>query len=47
MLKDVYLLDWLSINCMRTSHYPYSEEFMKMTDLLGIAVIDEVPAVAV
>jgi beta-glucuronidase len=45
MLKDVYLLDWLNINCMRTSHYPYSEEFMQMTDLLGIAVIDEVPAV--
>jgi beta-glucuronidase len=30
---------------MRTSHYPYAEEFLYMTDLLGIAVIDEVPAV--
>ena len=30
---------------MRTSHYPYTEEFLEMTDRLGIAVIDEVPAV--
>ena len=45
LLKDVYLMDWLNINCMRTSHYPYAEEFLHMTDMLGIAVIDEVPAV--
>jgi hypothetical protein len=45
MLKDVYLLEWLNVNCVRTSHYPYAEEFMQLADRLGIAVIDEVPAV--
>ena len=35
----------MNVNCIRTSHYPYAEEFLQMTDSLGIAVIDEVPAV--
>ena len=30
---------------MRTSHYPYAEEFMRMADREGIVVIDEVPGV--
>lgn len=29
----------------RTSHYPYSEEIMRLADREGIVVIDEVPAV--
>ncbi len=37
MLKDVYLYEWLNANCMRTSHYPYAEEFMQLADRLGIA----------
>jgi beta-glucuronidase len=45
LVKDVYLLDWLNINCIRTSHYPYAEEFYQFADQMGIAVIDEVPAV--
>lgn len=30
---------------MRTSHYPYSEEFLQLADKFGIVIIDEVPAV--
>jgi beta-glucuronidase len=30
---------------VRTTHYPYSEEFMRMADGRGIVVIDECPAV--
>ena len=30
---------------MRTTHYPYSEEFLSLCDELGIAVIGEAPAV--
>ena len=44
-LKDIYLLDWLNINCIRTSHYPYTEEFYQLMDTLGIAVIDELQSV--
>ena len=45
LIKEMYLFDWLNLNCIRTSHYPYAEEFLQLTDRLGIAVIDEVPAV--
>ena len=30
---------------VRTTHYPYSEEFLQMCDEYGIAVISEAPAV--
>jgi beta-glucuronidase len=43
--KDLNLLKWLGANSFRTSHYPYAEELMQLTDRLGLLVIDEVPAV--
>ena len=44
-VKDFNLLKWIGANSVRTSHYPYSEEFMRLADREGIVVIDEVPAV--
>lgn len=43
--KDLNLLKWLGANSLRTSHYPYAEELMRLTDRLGLLVIDEAPAV--
>ncbi|MCU0793659.1 MAG: beta-glucuronidase [Opitutaceae bacterium] len=45
LVKDHNLMDWIGANSYRTSHYPYSEEAMRMADERGILVIDEVPAV--
>ncbi|QGU05389.1 beta-glucuronidase [Corynebacterium comes] len=45
MVQDAELLSWIGANSMRTSHYPYSEEFMDYCDRHGIVVIDETPAV--
>ncbi len=45
LTKDFSLLKWIGANSVRTSHYPYSEEFMQMADAAGLVVIDEVPAV--
>ena len=44
MVKDMNLFKWLSVNAFRTSHYPYAEEFLDLTDQYGILVIDECPA---
>ena len=44
-VKDVHLLKWIGANSFRTSHYPYSEELMRLADREGLVVIDEVPAV--
>jgi len=44
-LRDFELLDWIGANSIRTSHYPYSEEFMRLADRKGLVVIDETPAV--
>lgn len=46
-VKDVNLLHWLGANAVRTSHYPYSEEFYALCDREGILVIDETPAVGI
>lgn len=46
-VKDMNLLKWIGANSFRTSHYPYSEEMMRMADREGIVVIDEVPAVGI
>ncbi len=42
MVKDFHLLDWCGANSVRTSHYPYAEEFYDFCDERGIMVIDEV-----
>ncbi len=44
-VKDFDLLKWIGANSFRTSHYPYSEELMRLADREGFVVIDEVPAV--
>lgn len=46
-VKDIGLLKWMHGNSIRTSHYCYSEEFMRLCDREGIVVIDEVPAVGI
>lgn len=46
-VKDVGLLHWIGANAVRTSHYPYSEEFYDLCDREGILVIDETPAVGI
>ena len=38
-------MKWIGANSFRTSHYPYSEEIMRLADREGIVVIDETPAV--
>lgn len=45
IVKDYDLLRWIGANSFRTSHYPYSEEWMDMADELGFLVIDEAPHV--
>ena len=44
-VRDFNLLKWMGANSFRTSHYPYSEELMRLADREGLVVIDEVPAV--
>ncbi len=44
-VKDISLMKWQGANSFRTSHYPYSEEMMRLCDREGIVVIDETPAV--
>lgn len=45
--KDVSLMKWQGANSFRTSHYPYSEEMMRLCDREGIVVIDETPGVGI
>lgn len=45
--KDISLMKWQHANSFRTSHYPYSEEMMRLCDAEGIVVIDETPAVGI
>ncbi|MBQ7065032.1 MAG: beta-glucuronidase [Firmicutes bacterium] len=46
-VKDISLMKWQGANSFRCSHYPYSEEMMRLADEEGIVVIDETPAVGV
>lgn len=38
-------MKWQGANSFRTSHYPYSEEMMRLADEEGFVVIDETTAV--
>ncbi|WP_250278962.1 beta-glucuronidase [[Clostridium] colinum] len=44
-VKDFSLMKWIGANSFRTSHYPYSEEMMRLADREGIVVINETAAV--
>jgi len=44
-VHDIKLMKKMGANSLRTSHYPYSEEMMRLCDREGIVVIDETPAV--
>jgi beta-glucuronidase len=44
-VHDIKLMKAMGANSFRTSHYPYSEEMMRLCDREGIVVIDETPAV--
>lgn len=46
-VKDLSLMKWQGANSFRTSHYPYSEEMMRLCDAEGIVVIDETTAVGI
>ena len=46
-VKDISLMKWQGANSFRCSHYPYSEEMMRLADREGIVVIDETTAVGV
>ncbi|HEY8149653.1 MAG TPA: glycoside hydrolase family 2 TIM barrel-domain containing protein, partial [Vicinamibacteria bacterium] len=45
-VRDHELMKWVGANSYRTSHYPYSEEQMRLADREGFLVIDEIPAVS-
>ena len=45
LVKDANLMSWIGANSLRTTHYPYSDEFLFLCDELGIVVIGEAPAV--
>lgn len=42
MRKDLEIMKQNNINCVRTSHYPPSREYLDLADELGIYIIDEV-----
>jgi beta-glucuronidase len=42
LVKDFEILNWIGANSVRTSHYPYAEDFYDFCDENGILVIDEV-----
>ncbi|SEA11619.1 beta-glucuronidase [Lachnospiraceae bacterium NK3A20] len=46
-VKDISIMKWQGANSFRTSHYPYSEEMIRLCDEEGIVIIDETSAVGV
>lgn len=46
-VKDLSIMKWQGANSFRCSHYPYSEEMMRLADAEGMVVIDETTAVGV
>ncbi|GAB7192256.1 beta-glucuronidase [Kineococcus sp. NUM-3379] len=45
LVHDFELLRWSGANSVRTTHYPYSEDFLDHADRQGVLVIDETAAV--
>jgi beta-glucuronidase len=45
LVHDFEIMRWMGANSFRTTHYPYSEETMRLADEQGVLVIDETPAV--
>ena len=41
ILKDFKLMKKFNINCVRTSHYPPTVEYLNLADEMGIYVVDE------
>jgi beta-glucuronidase len=46
-VRDHELLKWINANSYRTTHYPYSEELVRMAEEQGILLIAEAPAVSI
>jgi beta-glucuronidase len=46
-VRDHELLKWINANSYRTTHYPYSEELIRLADEQGILLISEAPAVSI
>lgn len=44
-VQDLSLIRWTGANSFRTSHYPYSEETLRLAEREGLMVISETPAV--
>jgi beta-glucuronidase len=44
LVKEYNLMKWVGANSYRTSHYPYSEEDLRMADRRGFLVINEAAA---
>lgn len=44
-VRDLALVRWTGANCVRTSHYPYAEEWLDLADRLGLLVISEIACV--
>jgi beta-glucuronidase len=44
-IKDHNLMQQLGVNGYRTSHYPYAEESLDISEQYGFVVISESPAV--
>ena len=40
--KDLLIMKQYNINCVRTSHYPPTPEYLEMADELGMYIVDEV-----
>jgi beta-glucuronidase len=46
-VRDHELLKWIGANSYRTTHYPYSEELIRLADEQGILLVSEAPAVSI
>ena len=41
--KQMTLMKKAGVNCIRTAHYPFGPDFLKLADEMGFYVIDEIP----